>query len=259
MATARPVPDREPETNVETSSQLGLTFVGFRVSDGPFTNELLRRAVAHALDREVIADAVGTAALPVTRGGIIPPAMPGHSHRIALAYDLDKARELLAEAGYPQGQGLPKLRLALPRWYRSTDKLDELFGAIGARVEYEHLPMAECVTSEEAEMWIGRWTADYPDPDGFFRGLLRTWLPYRDEEVTELVARAQSCQDQDERMRLFHDLDRLLVAEQAALVPLWYGRTVFLRRPWVEGLWANPLSKLAFDQAVVTRDRAARS
>jgi hypothetical protein len=54
-------------------------------------------------------------------------------------------------------------------------------------------------------------------------------------------------------MRLYHEVDRLWVSEHAAVLPLFYGRTMLLRRPWVEGLWANPLTKVQLDQVVVTR------
>ena len=54
-------------------------------------------------------------------------------------------------------------------------------------------------------------------------------------------------------MRLYHDVDRLWVAEHAAILPLFYNRRMLVRRPWVEGLWANPLTQAQLDRAVVRR------
>jgi hypothetical protein len=54
-------------------------------------------------------------------------------------------------------------------------------------------------------------------------------------------------------MRLYHELDRLWVTEHAAILPLSYGRSIAVRRPWIEGYWANPLSKASIDQVVVRR------
>jgi hypothetical protein len=55
-------------------------------------------------------------------------------------------------------------------------------------------------------------------------------------------------------MRLYHEIDRLWVHEHAAILPIAYGRSVAVHRPWIEGFWANPLSKASLEQVVV-RDR----
>jgi ABC-type oligopeptide transport system substrate-binding subunit len=147
--------------------------------------------------------------------------------------------------------------MVIPEWFEETAKIEEFFGALGARLRFTREVAIRVHDVQETHLWMSGWTADYPDPDGFFRGLLEKWPLYRDEEVVDLLSRARSSQDQDERMRLYHDLDRYWVAEQAALVPIWYGRAILLRRPWVDGLWTNPLSRVAFDQAVVERDSGA--
>jgi hypothetical protein len=70
--------------------------------------------------------------------------------------------------------------------------------------------------------------------------------------VEDLLERARCSQVQSERMRLFHELDRLWVAERVAVVPLLYSRSTLLRRPWVEGAWANAQWGVALDTAVVS-------
>ncbi|MGZ4388977.1 MAG: hypothetical protein ACXVZL_06320, partial [Gaiellaceae bacterium] len=107
---------------------------------------------------------------------------------------------------------------------------------------------------QDAHLWISGWTADYPDPDGLFRGLLTEDWPFAcDDEVLRVVEQARAVHDQGERMRLYHDLDRLFVGELVAMVPLVYMRHLLVRRPWVERLWENPLSRAAYDTAVVRR------
>jgi ABC-type transport system substrate-binding protein len=250
------VPDNEPLTLSDVVPELGLQYIGFRADRAPFSNELVRRAFTHAIDREFLVSHYPRSGLyrAATRGGAIPPAMPAHSHRVGLEYDLEKARELLDEAGYPGGKGLPEIRMVVPSWLQPVEPLVELWKPIGARVEIAttkwHVDW-EVVT--DAHMWWTGWTADYPDPDGFFRGLLLLgqWPFYRDDDILELLERARSLRDQGERMRLYHEIDHLWVGEHAAILPIAYPRSILLRRPWVEGLWASPLSRAHLDTVVV--------
>jgi ABC-type transport system substrate-binding protein/class 3 adenylate cyclase len=252
-----------PDTAATLVPELSVTYVGFRPDRPPFSNALVRKAFSHAVDREALFGGADILVRAASRGGSIPPAMPGHTHRVAPAYDLDLARKLLADAGYPDGRGLPDLTLiaggSLGAASRGTERLLEEWEKLGARVTLntrdDHLWAAH-MTDEQ--MWVSGWTADYPDPDGFFRGLFEAsdWPFYRDAEIEELLVRARSLRDQGERMRLYHEVDRLWVAEHAAVLPLFYGRTMLVRRPWVEGLWANPITKVQFDQVVVRRDGA---
>jgi oligopeptide transport system substrate-binding protein len=254
LHTSRPLGAIEPDTVEETYSNLGLTFLGFRVDRAPFDNLHVRRAVAHALDRERIGAGLSTIALPATRGGVIPPAMPGHSHRIGLGYDPDAARKLLADAGYPNGKGLPELRMILSR-SNNPEPFVELLAEVGIRVA---VTVAEGPVGPhdlgESDLWVTGWTADYPDPEGLFQGFFEGWPHYRDEETEDLLERVRASQVQPERMRLLHELDRLWVGENVSVVPLLYPRNRLLRRPWIEDAWANPLWGASLDTLVVSRD-----
>jgi ABC-type transport system substrate-binding protein/class 3 adenylate cyclase len=250
-----------PDTEATLAPELSVTYVGFRPDRPPFSNELVRKAFSHAVDREGLFGGPELLVRAASRGGAIPPAMPGHSHKIAPAYDPELAQKLLADAGYPGGKGLPKLTVivggSLEIAARGTEQLVEEWAKLGADVTVntygDHL-WASHMTGEE--IWVSGWTADYPDPDGFFRGLFEAsdWPFYRDAEIEELLVRARGLRDQAERMRLYHEVDRLWVAEHAAVLPLFYGRTMLVRRPWVEGVWGNPITKVQFDQVVVRRD-----
>jgi ABC-type transport system substrate-binding protein/class 3 adenylate cyclase len=250
-----------PDTIVEIVPELTTLYVGFNVKGTPFSSELVRKAFSHAVDRERLVAETGSLHRAATRGGTIPPAMPGHSHRVAPEYDLELARRLLADAGYPEGRGLPELELVLskPNRAHAGKVLTEAAADLGARVQIRQIEGA--LTSadiQDAHLWLSGWTADYPDPDGFFRGLFRSkWPFYRDEEIDEMLVQARSLVDQGERLRIYHDVDRLWVTEHAGILPLSYSRAMFARRPWLEGLGATPLSQARMDAVVVRRDSAA--
>jgi ABC-type transport system substrate-binding protein/class 3 adenylate cyclase len=245
------------DTVAEIVPELWLQYVGFRADRPPFSNVLVRRAFAHALDRERLVRDAGTLNRPASRGGAIPPAMPGHSHRIGLEYDIERARALLEQAGYPDGRGFPEVAVLAPRHGQHFAALEEQLAALGVRLKQSRPKESQAKSSKvegEHDLWLSGWSADYPDPDGVFRGFLRGgWPFYCDEEIEELLTRARSIANQGERMRLYHELDRLWVNEHVAIVPVAYGRAMVVRRPWVKGVWVNPLQRAHLDQVVVDR------
>ena len=256
-----PVSEDEPLTLSDVVSELSLQYVGFSAERPPFSNELVRKAFSHAVDRDLLVSQYPRAGLyrAASRGGAIPPAMPAHSHRVGPEYDLEKARALLDEAGYPGGKGLPEIEVVVPHWLQPVEPLAELWKPLGARVNiHTRKGHVDREVLGDAHMWWDGWTADYPDPDGFFRGLLTLgqWPFYRDEDILELLEHGRSLRDQGERMRVYHEVEHLWVGERAAILPIAYPRSNLLRRPWIEGLWASALSRAHLD-TVVVGDRTA--
>jgi ABC-type transport system substrate-binding protein/class 3 adenylate cyclase len=255
MTSFTPLGTEAPDTEAQTVSLLSMHHIGFRADREPFSCELLRRAFAHALDRSKLGPIFDLSRL-ATRGGAVPPAMPGHSSRAGPDYDIELARRLLEEAGYPEGNGLPEVELAVPRWVDRTDVLVDQWAELGVHVRVRHAAEPNCHDLDDTtDMWLSGWTPDFPDPEGVFLGLYgrEYWPLYRDDALDELLARARSLQDQPERMRLYHEFDRTWVRERAALIPLAYGRAVQLHRPWVDGVSISPLGRASLELAVVSR------
>jgi ABC-type transport system substrate-binding protein/class 3 adenylate cyclase len=247
-----------PETVYDFVPDLHTRYVGFSADRPPFSNKHVRRAFSHAVDRDRLLRPEDSERA-ATRGGAIPPAMPGHSHRAGPEYEPDLARQLLNEAGYPEGKGLPVLRMLVPQWLvPMTELLVEQVAEVGFRIDFRAAE-GKFWSGElgEEHLWMSGFGADYPDPDGFFRGFFREPFPfYRDDEIEELIVEARSLGNQDERMRLYHEIDHLWVNEAAAILPIAYGRSLAVHRPWVDGFWANPLSKASLDRMVVQRGSA---
>ena len=96
------------------------------------------------------------------------------------------------------------------RPWSPTAALAEQLAAIGVRARFEshgkHFGVAH-----ETHAWFAGWHADYPDPDGFYLGLLELGLPlYRDDETDEVLARARVSRDRDERLRLYREFERIV-------------------------------------------------
>jgi ABC-type transport system substrate-binding protein/class 3 adenylate cyclase len=249
-----------PGTMRFPSSMFETAYLGFRADRFPVDDERVRRALAHALDRERFSELFGWDAPAL--GGMLPPAMPGHSHELSPAENLERARELLAKAGYADGRGLPALRLALVRPVALSGQfrrdLEEAWraqwGRIGVRLEIEWIPGGYIAPREDAtgpHVWVHGWNADYPDPDGFLATFLETNPVLLDERLETLLGRARTLRNRDERLRLYREADRLLVSERVVAVPTFYQADVVLVRPWIEGFWANPIGYATCDQIVV--------
>jgi ABC-type transport system substrate-binding protein len=187
--------------------------------------------------------------------------MPGHTHELAPAYDPARARALLAEAGYDGDRG-PELRLlhADPGLgERLRDEIEARWAGqwreLGVRLTQEWVPFDRIYAEAGAEgsflEW--GWVSDYPDPDGFLGPLLeQNFSPVpTDAETSQLLELGRSSRSRDERLRLYRELDRYLVAERTWLVPTVYDAWQILRRPWVEGVWGTPFGLGTLGDVVV--------
>jgi ABC-type transport system substrate-binding protein/class 3 adenylate cyclase len=250
LQLAREAPAAATDTIAERAPTLSTEFLAFNVAHPAIADERVRRAIAHAIDSAaLVADSPGVNHAAGT-GGAIPPVMPGHSDGVGLAYGPARARELLAEAGFPDGNGLPELLVGARAWSQTT-VLAEQLAAIGIRARFETRDK-HCLVTDETHIWFAGWHADYPDPDGFYFGLLEQGLPlYRDDATDAALAQARASRNRDERLRLYREFERLWIGERAAIVPISYQRQIMLRRPNIHNVRPNPMGAFHLEQVVV--------
>jgi ABC-type transport system substrate-binding protein len=105
----------------------------------------------------------------------------------------------------------------------------------------------------QAHLWSWGWNADYPDPDGMLGTFLEKMGPTAGHPEMDLVARARASRSRDERLRLYREIDRALVAERVEVVPVDYDAWFLVHRPWIEGLWATPTQLGSLEEVVVRR------
>jgi len=208
------------------------------VSRPPFHDRRVRQAFALAVDKErLMGEVMMDWGWPAT-GGLVPAGMPGHSAGIGLPYDPQRARQLLAEAGYPGGRGFPPVDLWVPRSPLSSVPCEYVQAQwrenLGVNISWEEIE-PETWPERERERpphlcWRG-WTADYPDPDSLLRDYIEV-IGWRNEAYERLIQEARRLMDQAERMRLYAQADKILV-EEAAIIPMTYSRSHLLLKPWV--------------------------
>ena len=243
-----------PETVIESGPGLSVFFVSFQSDRPPFDDVRVRQAFSRATDRRGLGDAGGFPAEPAERGGMIPPAMTAHSHRVGLAYDPDLARRLLAEAGFPEGRGLPQLLMPARVPETGESLARQWHEALG--VETRVVPLGAGVyQGSDAHAVLDGWIADYPDPQNFLEALhaIPALHLLRDERVEELLGQSRALRDRRARISLYEDVEHIWITEQAAVLPLDYFRQYALRRSWVEGYWVNACIAAPFDGVRIQR------
>ena len=200
----------------------------------------MRQALALATDRERLADVVLEGYHFPATGGLVPPGVPGHVPDVALPYDPERGRQLLAEAGFPGGRGFPSLRMMAIEGYESVcESLQTQWRknlGIGISLEIvDYDTIVELLFARKLPPVVfSPWPADYPDPHNFLSDLLQVFhIQWDNQAYWALVEEATCALDQGERMKLYARAERIL-AEEAPVVPLLYLRMNLLVKPWVK-------------------------
>jgi oligopeptide transport system substrate-binding protein len=231
-------------------------YVGFDVRRPPFDDRRVRRAFVLATDRETLADMVMRGYHFPATGGFIPPGMPGHSPGIGLPYDPERARQLLAEAGYPGGRGfpvvdaltgrghIPLMEYLQPQWEEN----------LGVEIPWEPMEWAtfdDRMRRKPPHIFITGWAADYPDPDDFLRMChFRLFTGWRNDAYDRLVDEARRITEQRKRMKLYGQADRILV-EEAPIILLIYARRHLLVKSWVTKYPTSAISWFVWKDVVI--------
>ncbi|HBH04829.1 MAG TPA: ABC transporter substrate-binding protein, partial [Candidatus Rokubacteria bacterium] len=152
---------------------LGTHGLRFNVEKPPFSDARLRRALAHAIDPTIVVERLLEGCVHPARG-ILPPALPGYSPAIRRPpLDRERAKRLLAEAGYPGGRGLGPIAFNFNTGdlnQRIAEVLQAQLREIGVALELRRLDWAahiKVVDDGSAVFFRQGWIADYPDPENF--------------------------------------------------------------------------------------------
>jgi oligopeptide transport system substrate-binding protein len=241
----RDTPDR-----LRTDPFLQVTYVQFNCRQPPFDNVKLRRALALGVDRAAIARAVyHDTARPAT--GLTPPGCGDYGAPVGLASDVEAARRLLAEAGFPGGRGLPAFPLMV--FNDSTaSRLGEALQAmwskeLGVQTTLELLEQRTLLHNQQAKAYtavLAGWIGDLADPISFLgfsaADSENNFTGWSNPEYDRLLREASLAADMAARSKFFRQAEALLLAE-VPVVPLVNRGKVYLIHPALKGWEPAPL------------------
>ncbi|SHG82641.1 peptide/nickel transport system substrate-binding protein [Thermosyntropha lipolytica DSM 11003] len=232
--------------------------IGFNLHREPFMdNYQLRRAVNYAIDRKaIIENVLAGSCIPLK--GVVPEGLGSYrSEMWGYTYDPDKAKKLLAEAGYPEGKGLPPLILSynLDEGHRMVaESIAQQLGNIGIQVRMRPLEWGEFKKGlQERDFVFFRlgWYADYPDADNFLYSMfhskmigLTNYTGYYNPQVDKLLNAARAeVKSNGERIKLLKRAEEI-ITDDAACLFLFQNRKFALKGKEVNNLKLDSMGML---------------
>ena len=238
--------------DLEVVPELSFFYVGFNTAQPPFDDVNIRRAFSQAIDKDKLVS-LAFKDMMQPADGILPLGMPGYNEElIGLDYDIDEARELIANSSYGDVSQLPPITITTAGWGGLiSDSLEAIVYQwrenLGVEVTVRQLEPERFLYNlkeEKDEMFYIGWIADYPHPQDFLDVLFHSgndnnYGEYSNPEVDDLLERAGVEQDSSLSLALYQQAEQLLV-DDAACIPLWFGQNYILVKPYVIGYHLNP-------------------
>ena len=225
------------------------------VKNSPLRIKKVRQAVNYAIDRakliKYLRNSIGT---PAT-SGFVPKGMPGFDSTRVKGYDYNPklSAKLLAEAGFPNGKGMPEVTLSTSTTYRDLiEFIQGELSAIGIKVKVDVAPSAslrDLMAKNEVNFFRGSWIADYPDGENYLSVFYSknkvpfgpNYTGYFNKEFDRLFEQSYFESDPKKRYELYYKMDNM-VMEHSSVVPILYDKVVVLLQNNISGYPINPLS-----------------
>lgn len=236
---------------------LGVYFYRMNTTKPPLDDARVRQALSLAIDREQITRSV-LKAEEAPAFHYVPPGIPGYESDPALEFDPEKARERLAEAGYPGGEGIPAIEIL----YNTSDTHRTIAEVI-QRMWKTHLSIDVELLNQDWKVYLSTtrsmdytvaraaWIGDVVDPVNF----LEMWLTgggnnetgYSNPEYDALIQQAYAEVDPQKRLAVLKEAEAVIL-EELPIIPIYFYTRKYLMAPEVKGYEPNVLGYLRFQE-----------
>ena len=241
---------KEHADELRIKPHLASYFYRFNVNKKPCDDVRIRKALTMAIDRESLVKNV-TKGEQMASTFFTPPGVAGYTARARFKEDVGEAQKLLAEAGYPNGEGFPSLELL----YNTTEGHRIIAEAI-QQMWKKNLNINITLQNQEWKVYLDRqremdyqisragWTGDYPDPNTFL-DMWTSWSQqnqtgWADPKYDALIRKAAITKDPNARLEVFQEAEEILM-DQLPIIPIYIYTRVYALHPAVKNWHANVL------------------
>ena len=226
-------------------------FLAFNINQPPFDNPLVRKAFAFSANREVVASLVDDGKSNLEdispAGTLTPPTVMGRVlfGHVGPANDPAIAKELLSEAGYPEGENFPETTfLVLAAWVEDNPEamiaqslVDGWLDTLGVQINIEYITDMNTgfeeydkrIKNGTANIFMHGWLADYEDPHNYLSDIWESYdFPgysnsiFEDDILGQLLRDAVEANDPATRQILYLQFERIITEDQALVIPLFH-------------------------------------
>ncbi len=227
-------------------------YFGFNTQIEPTNNPLVRRAIAHAIDRTKVTRMMAGGQKPMS--GWIPEGILAHDPEAGLKFDPVKAKDLLKQAGYDESNPLPPIQLS----FNTNQDHKRIIENVQSQIK-KNLGVEIQVQNNEWKVYLGNlkakptqiyrmgWVADYPDPHNFYELMTskseNNYTGWKSPKFDKAVVQAVSAPTDEQRLKYYKEASKLLLEEGVSVIPMFSGVAHKLIHPSVISYPMNPMSQ----------------
>lgn len=232
------------KNQIISGPRVGVYYYNINQAIEPFDDVKVRKAMQRAINKQLLLDTLYNGTGTVAKG-ILPPGLIGYNPNLpGIPYDIEAAKSLLTEAGYPNGfQMQISQTVDSPNTLKLNEAVQAMLNDISVKAEIVQMDEAAWFgTRREGKlpMYTTDWSADFNDPDNFMytffseqNSKVRSFN-YNNEYVQEGLEKARAITDQNERIALYNELEKIIVYDDAAWIPLFHLDHLFVVQPRVK-------------------------
>lgn len=223
------------------------------VQHSPLKYKKVRQAISYGIDRaKLIKYMRNSIGIPAT-SGFVPQGMPGFDSTAVKGYHYnpEKAARLLAEAGFPNGKGMPPVTLSTSTTYKDLiEFIQGELSTLGIRVKVDVSPNAslrDLMSKNGVNFFRGSWIADYPDGENYLAVFYSknkvpngpNYTGYFNKEFDHLFESSYYESDPKKRYLLYQKMDNM-VMEHGNMIPIYYDQSLVMTQNNISGYILNP-------------------
>lgn len=264
--------NKPPKTILIREPEMVTQYYEFNLQVPPFDNLKVRQALNYAVNREKLINNVLNGQGTMGNKGITPRIRTFSNYNFdeIMGYDYkpELAQKLLAEAGYPNGEGFPNVRLEInlggnTHKLVATEIQRQWTNTLGIHVEVEQVSFADKVEHSKygkSEIFRSAWVADYPSPESFLSIFYGENVPttldipsnlntmrFKNDEFDTLYTKAIQTPNQIDQYALFAQAENIMM-EQSPVVILWYQENYTLYHSEVRNFYYNSMEYFDFSE-----------